>query len=366
LSADQISPNRQSQIYATAAWLHPGAAEFRDLYASALLREGRRAQGLKEVGASVALAPSLTRHFYLHERILPWLSADEKSAIEAGFRQAVERGDLLAPENLAQFYERTGQRLAQAQFLAERANRETDTHAKMAWTLKAAESFAAAEKRAQAAELWRQAVALEPRDARPYQALALAVYAPQGQRERIAAVIAEGVKNNSEALPLYLSLAQAMQQIGAADEVKNGLRQASESIRAAAARGENVLPLWLKLADTANKITALDDERFALEQAAELQPAKTDTLARLGNLYLRMHQNDHAAQILRRLIKLQPQAAQAYFQLAQAEEARYGYAAADDAYSRAAELAPDNKEFQGRRDEFRQKLAAALQLDGKK
>lgn len=366
LSANQVSPSRQSQIYATAAWLHPGDPDFRDLYASALLREGRREQGLKEIGASVALVPSMTRHFYLHERILLWLSADEKGAIEAGFRQAVGRGDFSAPENLARFYERTGQRLAQAEFLAGRAAQATDRSAKMAWTLKAAEGFAAAGDRAQAAELWRQAVTLEPRDARPYQALALSVYAPQGQRERIAAVIAEGIKNNSEPLPLYLSLAQAMQQIGAPDEVKNGLRQASAAITAAAERGENALPLWLKLADTANKIAALDDECFALEQAAALQPAATDTLSRLGNLYLRLQQHDRAAQTLRQLTQLQPEAAQAFFQLAQAEEALYSYAAADAAYSRAAELAPENKDVQGRREEFKQKLAAAVKPDGKK
>ena len=62
---------------------------------------------------------------------------------------------------------------------------------------------------------------------------------------------------------------------------------------------------------------------------------------------------------------LRPQSPDAFFHLAQAEEARYHYSAADAAYSRAAELAPNQKWFQGRRDEFKQKLGAALTADGK-
>jgi len=122
----------------------------------------------------------------------------------------------------------------------------------------------------------------------------------------------------------------------------------------------------LQLADTANQVGALEDERFALEKAAEIKPAAAETLSRLGKVYLRAGQHDRAAEVFQRLTELRPQSPEAFFHLAQAEEARYSYSAADVAYSRAAELAPDKQWFQERRDEFKQKLGAALTVEGKR
>lgn len=364
LIAQQAPLTRQTQVYATAAWLNPSEPNLRDMYASALLRAGRREPGLKEISQSVAMLPSMTRHFYLHDRVVPWLGADEKAAIEAGFQQALARGDISALENLALFYERTGQPLAQAKLFNAAAARSTDRQRKMELTLKAAESLIAAGRTAEAEQVLRHAVTLQPSDARPYQALALSVYAPQGQRDRIAAVIGEGIGSASQPFPLYLVMAESMRRVGATEEVKTALGQANAYISAAAARGEAPTPLFLQLADTANKVGALDDERFALEKAAETNPAEAETLKRLGNVYLRGGQYDRAAQVLQRLTELRPQSAEAFFYLAQAEEARYSYSAADAAYSRAAKLAPDPKWFQARRDEFKQKLGAALTANG--
>jgi tetratricopeptide (TPR) repeat protein len=359
LLAPQVPMARQTQLYATAAWLRPSDTNLRDLYASALLNAGERELGLGEVSRSVAMAPSMTRHFYLNDRLLPWLTADEKQAIEAGFQQALARGDLSALENFALFYQRTGQPLAQAKLFNSAAARSTDRRQKMTFILKAAASFAAAGESAEAEKLLRQAVAIEPSDARPYQALALSVYAPQGQRERIAAVIGEALSKTAQPLPLYLALTQAMHRAGASPEASAALRQAVSHIDGAAARGAETVPLFLQLADTAGKVGAFDEEIAALEQVAKLRPSAAEIFQRLGSVYLRGGQHDRAAHAFHRLTELRPQSAEAFFHLGQAEAARSANRAADAAYSRAVELAPNNSAFKARHDEIARQLAVS-------
>ncbi|MGH7887899.1 MAG: tetratricopeptide repeat protein, partial [Candidatus Binatia bacterium] len=366
LMADRVSPRQQTRLYATAAWLRPSDPNLQDLYASALLREGRREQGLTAIRESVRMAPSMTRHFYLREQILLWLSAEESRAIEAGFQDASARGELVATDNLALFYERTGQRWAQAKLFETASAQATNPQTKMEFTLKAAEGYVSVQETTQAENLFRKALALYPTDPRPYQALALAVYAPQGKREKIAAVIAQGIDNHVDRFPLTLSLAEAMARAGATDEANTALRQASASISAATDRGENPAALFLALAETAFKVGAPDDERNALEKAVQLRPSSAETLNRLAKLYLRLKQYDRAAIILQRLTELRPDSAEAFFQLAEAEETRYSYSAADAAYARALALAPENKTFQSRRDEFKRRLAADLNPNGNK
>jgi O-antigen ligase/Tfp pilus assembly protein PilF len=354
----EITPARQTELYATAAWLAPSDPNLRDLYASALLRAGARDLGLGEINRSVALLPSLARHFYLHDRMLPWLSAEERQAIETGFQRALARGDPMALENLALFYQRTDQPVAQAKLLDDAAARATSRPEKLAFTLKAAQGWIAANQQAEAEKILRRAIALEPSDLRPYQALALTVYAPQGRRAPIAALIDEAMANRAQPLPLYLTLAQAMRRAGASDEADSALLKARKLIDDAAARGEDAVPLFLQLAESAQQIGALEVERSALERAAESRPAAAEIYQRLGAAYQRAGQFEHAAHALSRLTELRPQSAEAFFQLAQAEEARLSDRAADAAYSRAAELAPDRREFRTRLDEFRKKRAA--------
>ena len=304
----------------------------------------------------------MTRHFYLDEKLSPFLLSDEKRAIESGFQQASARGDLPAMENLALFYQRTGQWLEQAKLFETMRTQATDAQAKTEFALKAAQSYLAANQPAKAEELLRNVVSLQPTDPRPYQALAVSVYAPRGKREQIAAVIAEGIDNQADAFPLYLALAEAMKQTGAAEVASQALKNAAESI-AAAARGENVLPLYLSLAETARRVGLPEREQLALERALELRPYASEILQPLGDLYLDRRRYDRAAFVFKRLTDLRPTSAASFYQLGLAAEGRYDFSAADAAYSRAAELAPDNKDFRGRRDQFKQKLAASLTLN---
>ena len=65
-----------------ALWLAPSNPYVRDLHASTLLRMGKTAEGLREITRSLAISPSLSSHFYLSEKLLPWLSAGEQFSAE--------------------------------------------------------------------------------------------------------------------------------------------------------------------------------------------------------------------------------------------------------------------------------------------
>ena len=358
LAAEHSSPAEQSREYGIAVWLQPADANLRDLYASALLREGRREQALKEIRESVRLFPSLASHFYLNSSVIPWLSAAEKHAIVDGFKSA---GDAAALETLAAFFERSGDFKEQAKTLESAAAQAANVAAKIETTLKAGHAYLKANDSAQAQKLFQHVIALKPADARAHHALAVFIYAPAGNREQIAATIAEGIKHQADPVPLYLSLAQAMHLTGATAAAQAALRQANDSIDGAGKRGENTLPLFLALAETAAKIGQHDGERDALEKALEIRPSSLEVLHRLAAVYQRLQQYDRAAHIRQRITQLRPDSADAFFQLAGAEESRYGYAAADAAYDRAAELAPGNLEFARRREALKQRIAANLE-----
>jgi tetratricopeptide (TPR) repeat protein len=66
---------------------------------------------------------------------------------------------------------------------------------------------------------------------------------------------------------------------------------------------------------------------------------------------------DRAASYYRTIANINPNSADAFYQLAVAEEGRYGFAAAEQAYARALELAPDNKGVQSRYEELKRKIA---------
>jgi len=363
LAAERSSLAEQSREYGIAVWLQPADVNLRDLYASALLREGRREQALKEIRESVRLFPSLASHFYLHNGVIPWLAPEEKLAIVDGFESAA---DPAALENLATFFERTGDFNDQAKTLERASLQAKDVNTKIENALKAGHAYIKTKDSAKAQELFQNVIALRPADARAYQALAVFIHAPAGDRDQIAKTIDEGIRQQGDPLSLYLSLAQAMQLTGAKMEAQAALRQANAAIASAEKRGENPLPLFLALAETAAKIGQHDAERDALEKAVERRPSSTDTLNRLAGVYLRLRQYDRAARMLQRVTQLRPDSADAFFQLARAEEIRYGYAAADAAYAHAAELAPGNQEIVSRRAELKQKIAANLKTEPEK
>ncbi len=365
LLAERAPVQRQLDEYRIATRLQPNDPRLRDLYAGALMRAGQREQSLHEIRQSLALAPLLERHFYLNEKLLPFLADDERRAIEAGFEQAIANGNLLAMENLSRFYHHTGQPLAQAKLFQTRAASTSDSAAKCDLAVKAGQSYVAAGQLTEAEKMFKAAIAASPQDPRSYQALSLSVYARQGNAEAVSAIIGQGVAAKADEVTLDLSLAEAMKALGNAGDAATALDRAEKKIRQLARLGDDALPRYLALADAAQRMSLPEREQNALEQALELRPSQRDLLIRLGGIYLNLQRNDRAALVFSRLTKLAPDSATAFHLLGRAEEARYGYTAADLAYARAAQLAPANQEFADQRERFKQKLAANLNSPGK-
>src|SRR5208337_4483521 len=75
-----------------ALLLEPANPLIRDLYADTLVREELPGNALSEVTRSVLASPGLANHFYLRPDLIPLLSPQERSAVEAGLKAAAQRG----------------------------------------------------------------------------------------------------------------------------------------------------------------------------------------------------------------------------------------------------------------------------------
>src|SRR5438093_6037834 len=155
---------------------------------------------------------------------------------------------------------------------------------------------------------------------------------------------------------LYLSLAEAAQKAENQEESKAALESAKAEVEKLVKNGENPYTLYIVLADGARRAGDRDQETAALLKALELRPRSSDTLFRLANLYLGQRNFDRATLYLSKAASVNPNSADVYYYLAVAEEGRYRVAAADKAYARAVELAPDNKGFRGRYEEFKARV----------
>ncbi|OGQ79063.1 MAG: hypothetical protein A3F90_07405 [Deltaproteobacteria bacterium RIFCSPLOWO2_12_FULL_60_19] len=340
-----------------ALWLEPGNPYIRDLYASTLLRMGKTAEGLREITQSVVDSPSLSTHFYLSGRLLPWLSAAEQKAVEEGFKQALALGYPESLGGLAGFYGNLGRFSDQGMLHEQAALRESDETKRADLFINAGLAYARARDEAKAENLFRKAAAALPHDPRAYRQLVAVIYEPRKDLHGIKRVVAEGSKNGVPAFDLYLSLAEAAEKAGSSEERKAALTSARAEIDQSIRKGEDPYPLYLLLADGARRAGGREEETAALLAALELRPGSSDALLRLGGLYLEQANFDRAALYFGRIANINPNAADAYYRLAMAEEGRYRFAEADKAYARAIELAPDNKSFRDRYEGLKGKVA---------
>jgi tetratricopeptide (TPR) repeat protein len=120
--------------------------------------------------------------------------------------------------------------------------------------------------------------------------------------------------------------------------------------------GESPYTLYMALADGSRRAGDREQETGALLKALDLQPRSPDVLSRLANLYFEKQNYDRTALYLNRIAKINPDAANVYYSLAVAEEARYRFADAGRAYARAVELAPKNATFAKRYEEFKMRV----------
>jgi O-antigen ligase/tetratricopeptide (TPR) repeat protein len=300
----------------TAVWLAPTNPYARDLHAALLLQERRRQEGLEEISRSVFYSPSFQTHVYLNPGFIQWLLADELSAIEHGFQQAIARGFRDAFGHLVAFYESLRRYVDAAKLYETAAVKTKDSKERSILLLKAGYFYAIGDVEKKADALLRQRIAANPSDPLAYQYLATLVYVPNRNFAAARAIVAEGIRNGADPGALYASLADAAAKIGDHSE-----------------------------------------EKSALVEAVKLMPSSHTLHYRLGILALREENFDRAALYLGQAAKLNPQLIEAIFHLAVAEEGRYRFGAADKAYLRALELAPQQTHYRERYEAFRRKLS---------
>ena len=340
-----------------ALWLSPSNPYVRDLHASTLLRMGKTAEGLREITQSLANSPSLSSHFYLSEKLLPWLSAGEQKAVEEGFKQALARDYPEALGSLAGFYARLGRFSDQGTIYEQAALTEKDGAKKVQFLIDAGLAHAKAQNEAKAELLFHNATATLPTDPRAYHHLATAIYGARKDLAGAKETVSKGIKNGAPPFALYLALAEAAKKAGSPEDSKAALSSAKGEIEQASRKGQDPFPLYLLLADAARMAGDRDEEKVALLAAVDLRPRSSETLFRLANTYMQESNFDRAASYYRTIANINPNSADAFYQLAVAEERRYGFAAAEQAYARALELAPDNKGVQSRYEELKRKVA---------
>jgi O-antigen ligase/tetratricopeptide (TPR) repeat protein len=308
---------RMAQLRA-AVWLDPTNPYARDMYAQALLRQGVKAQALADITRSVAASPALSNHFYLNERLIPWLSAPAKKAVERGFKEAIRHRYDGAVQGLAEFYGALGRFVDAAELYCEAAEVERAPDIREQYLIGAGIYYARAGDLDNAQKSLEAAVQNDPTDIRPYRYLATIVFGPRHDLEAAQKLVAHGVRAGANPPALYEALADAAQADGNAQMVES-----------------------------------------ALSDAVDSQPTFS-SLFRLGMFYFGERKYDRAALTLRHAVEANPQSADAYFYLGVSEESDYRFSDADRDLSRAVQLAPANAGYRTHYTDFERKVAQGI------
>lgn len=345
----------QLRQLSAALWLEPANPYFRDRYAAALVQAGRADEALREITVSVYNAPDFNVHGYLAKDGLAKLSPAQQRAIEAGFHRAMARHSPSAVAGLGEFYAGVGRFAEQAALYEQAALAEKDAGRKVDLALRAGAAYAKAQNFAKAERLMSEAIVSNRADPRPYEYLIREIYGARKDLLGAKQILSEGLRNGAPALALNLALAEAAHKAENADEVDNALA-AAKSVVAEAAKELYPFEMYLQLADGAGRVGARDQELAAMLAALELQPTDSDVLSRIANVYSGQKNYDRTVMYLEKLAQVEYNSGYVFFRLAQAEEARYRYAAAGRAYGRAIELDRDNKDYKAAYAAFKKQV----------
>jgi O-antigen ligase/tetratricopeptide (TPR) repeat protein len=313
---ERTSSARWLEELRIAVTLDQANPAIRDLYAWSLLQAGKENEGLEQISQAIFFSPKLSAHSYLATRMLPWLSAKEHAAVEAGFQQAVTLGIDEAALELGAFYHALNRFTEEGRLYEMMALRYSTPRAKAEAVLQAARAYALAGALEKAEELFRRGAELVPTDPGPYHYLALWIFAPRKDLRSAEQVITEGIRKGADPFSLSLSLAE-----------------------------------------TAKKIGNLDAAEAAFLRALALRPSSYDARLKLGLLYLQQNLAERAALLLRQVTELNPHQAEPFYYLGLAEEARSEFSAAEQAYSRALTLAPGNIDFRNQYEALLKKIS---------
>jgi O-antigen ligase/tetratricopeptide (TPR) repeat protein len=305
----------QIRELAIAASLDPNNPLILDRYAQALAANGATDSALAELTRSVFVNPSMADHFYLQSDMIPWLSIEERKAIDAGFQMAIAHKFNGASPALAAFWADLHHDAAEADVLAQASSAADQPSRQAELLLQAGTAYLQAGETARAAAAFKQAARIEPSNPKPYEYLVTQILAPRRDIDSARAVVQIGLNNDADPFRLYLSLAQVYERLG-----------------------------------------DVSGAEAALLQAARLNPGDRydyDTLMRLADLEIRAKHFDKAAFWMRQAVEVRPGSAEVLYQLALAEETDYEYGQALRDLARAISLAPQDA---GMRNHYRDML----------
>ena len=317
LEGDAMTESLRQAELQRAVWTDPIDPTTRDRYARALMIAGKRDDALKHFQISIENSPALRTHPYLDPRLLIWLPVADRKAIEAGLVAAVGRGYLYAPDALGEFYRAFGRYPDAAKMYAEVASRERDPDKRAEYLRESGEAYAHNDF-AQAMAKFREAQDLAPDNSLIYCDMVTMVIGPHRDFNLAHKTIAQGIEN-----------------------------------------GADPFQLWTALADASEAASDRSRAESSLEQALKYQPNSFPTLIRLADLYVLDGRSDRAVATIDRALEIEPDSAPLYSRLGQIEESQYHYYAAEQAYRKAAALAPDNRQYRDSLAEFGRKLDAA-------
>lgn len=227
----------------------------------------------------------------------------------------MSRGYEGALDGLGNFYDALEGFSAEGDLYAGAAAAQSDRTRKARYLIVAGLSYIRAGQAGKSIAAFREAAQLEPGNAQPYAYLATRVFGPAKNTQAINAEIVLGMNHGADPFTLYLAAAEA-------DEAA-GDREAAEA---------------------------------QLLKAVTIRPADFGALERLGRLYMREDRYVMAAFWMRKAAAINP-SAEAFYNLAVAEEDAYDYFAASRSYAKALALAPGDPALRSGYLAFQRKLA---------
>jgi O-antigen ligase len=315
---ERLPPAERARELAVAVWLDPTNPYARDAYAQSLIWSKQPADAMAELERSVFASPVALTHSYLRPRLIPYLSADERAAVEAGLARAVAHNFTGAIWELGSFYEAIRSYSKEGELFARASAGERDPARRAELLLYAGLAYSQAGQIDKTRAALEAARTLIPSDAKPYQYLATRVFAERHDLNSARSIISDGIERGADPFLLYLALADASEKCGDNPGIEAALLKA---------------------------IDAKHDD--------------FDTVSRLGSFYMRQDRFDQAALWMRKAAEIRPESAMAFYRLGLAEEAGYHYFDAGRDFEQALALAPQDAEIKAHYAAFAHKAAPA-------
>ncbi len=315
-----MAPAARHRELETAVWLDPTSPARRDALVELLEGEGEITQELAEVKTSVFNSPDSSTHSYLTPRVVPWLSPSMDVAIKLGYQRAVAANFEGALPQLGLFYEQLGRYTEEAAMYERAAGQTDDPDAKYRLLVAAGHAWALAGNADDARKQLRAAVALEPDSRVAYAIQIREILAPEHDFEGMTRIVKEAIANGVDGYQMWSAVTSTAAQMG-------------------------------------NSQVAQD----AIIQALVYRPGSIQDLITLGNLYLVNGETDRAVRTMQKAVDMRANSADAYFNLARADEAAYEYGDAEKAYARAVDLAPQEASYKAAYEGFRQRMQKAAE-----